>query len=368
MATDGREILYSCEFVEKLSPQELEGTLAHEVMHCALGHHCRRGERDPALWNQAADLAINPLLVANGLTLPAGALIEPALASLSAEEIYSKLEQRNRQEQKNSNQPSAGGGTEDRTQPDTNQPQKNGAADSNRPSRRPGGFGEVIDCKNEKGETASAAESAQQQKEWSIAAEQAMRSAAGCGRETAGIARPLKESRHSPQDWRAILRDFVVAQAPSDYCWSPPNRRFVASGLYLPSVERRQVGSVVIAVDTSGSISEAELDKFAAEINAIAEDVQPESVRVIYCDSRVAGVEEFSAGERVELNPRGGGGTDFRPVFSWIEQEGLEPACVVYLTDLACPWFPQAPAYPVLWVTESRRSAPFGETIRMIGD
>src|SRR4051812_12461222 len=70
MATDGQQILYGAEFVEKLSPEEIEGTLAHEVMHCALGHHCRRGERDAVLWNQACDLAINPLLIANGFTLP----------------------------------------------------------------------------------------------------------------------------------------------------------------------------------------------------------------------------------------------------------------------------------------------------------
>ena len=60
-------------------------------MHCALGHQCRRGERDPRLWNEAADLAINPILISNGFTLPAGALIDPAFTNLSAEEIYARL-------------------------------------------------------------------------------------------------------------------------------------------------------------------------------------------------------------------------------------------------------------------------------------
>ena len=55
MATDGRRIVYNPAFVEKLSPAELEGVLAHEIMHCALAHHCRRGERDTQLWNQATD-------------------------------------------------------------------------------------------------------------------------------------------------------------------------------------------------------------------------------------------------------------------------------------------------------------------------
>jgi predicted metal-dependent peptidase len=86
---------------------------------------------------------------------------------------------------------------------------------------------------------------------------------------------------------------------------------------------------------------------------------------VIYCDCSVQGVEEFRTGERVKLNPRGHGGTDFRPVFGWIADHRLDPACLVYLTDLNCSRFPQAPDYPVLWVTESQRRAPFGETIRM---
>ena len=94
MATDGSRIVYNPAFVDQLKPAELEGTLAHEVMHCALGHQCRRGNRDPGLWNEAADFAINPILIANGFTLPAGALIDPAFANLSAEEIYARLLQK----------------------------------------------------------------------------------------------------------------------------------------------------------------------------------------------------------------------------------------------------------------------------------
>jgi predicted metal-dependent peptidase len=91
MATNGRRIIYNAEFVAKLKPAELEEVLAHEVMHCALGHQCRRGSRDPELWNRAADFAINTIVLANGLKLPTDALIDPAFANLSAEEIYARL-------------------------------------------------------------------------------------------------------------------------------------------------------------------------------------------------------------------------------------------------------------------------------------
>ena len=54
MATDGSRILYDANFVAKLTAAELQAVLAHEVLHCALGHHCRRGQRDPQVWNEAA--------------------------------------------------------------------------------------------------------------------------------------------------------------------------------------------------------------------------------------------------------------------------------------------------------------------------
>ena len=79
MATNGRVIMYNPEFVERLTAAELEAVVAHETLHCALGHHCRRGERDPELWNEAADLAINPILVANKFTLPVWGAARPRI-------------------------------------------------------------------------------------------------------------------------------------------------------------------------------------------------------------------------------------------------------------------------------------------------
>jgi predicted metal-dependent peptidase len=222
-----------------------------------------------------------------------------------------------------------------------------------------------MDATDEQGQPASPAELRRQQHEWSIAAEQALRSAKVCGHDPLGVDRPLSESRQSQQDWRAILRDFVASVAPSDYRWTPPNRRHIASGLYLPSVERRGLGEIVIAVDTSGSIAKLELEQFAGEISAIAEEAQPETIHVVYCDAAVQSTQEFIASEPVNLEPRGGGGTDFRPVFEWVDESGIEPVCLIYLTDLCCDSFPETPEYPVLWVTDSRRTAPFGETVRI---
>jgi len=379
MATDGRRILFNPEFVRSLQPEELQAVLAHEVLHCALGHHCRRGQRDPQVWNEAADLAINPLLVANGFSLPAGALINPEFDNLSAEEIYARRLQpqhdgsnsslqasggpRNPQQDQS---PSPGAGGQEQPQDQITANTRIGAGRTE--SSRPGGFGEVMDASNEDGTTASEAERSRQQHEWSIAADQAIRSAKACGQEPNNIDRPLAESRQSKQDWRSILRAFVAARTPSDYRWNPPNRRFVASGLYLPSVARTGLGSIVIGVDTSGSIAEKQLEQFAGEISSICDEAQPESVHVVYCDAVVQGVQEFGPSQPIQLEPKGSGGTDFRPVFQWVEENGIDPACLIYVTDLFCHSYPNPPEYPVLWVTDSRRNAPFGETVQIAVD
>ncbi len=261
MATDGRRIVYNPTFVEELKPAELEGVLAHEVLHCALAHHCRRGQREPELWNQAADYAVNPILLASQVVLPAGVLVDPAFADLSAEEIYARLMKMRES-----------GGAPDAT----NAPSGAGAGASgptaSSPPRddelprmpHPGAVGEVIDAVGEDGRTASQAERQRQEREWSIAAEQAMRSAKACGQEPAGVERALEDVRSGKVDWRSVLRDFISASHPSDYSWTPPNRRYLSRGLYLPSVVRSGVGEIAIAVDTSGSIGAEELDQFAA--------------------------------------------------------------------------------------------------------
>ena len=378
MATDGRRILYDPGFVNSLSPAELEAVLAHEVLHCALGHHCRRGQRDPELWNRAADYAINPLLLANGFCLPADALVDPAFDNLSAEEIYARL-QKNGSGENSAQSPSAGNtGGSTSAQDGSNQQSSEAPPPNQIPtqpigassgkagvSAHPGGFGEVLDATDEDGKPASEAEKSRQQHEWNIAADQATRSAKACGHEPASIDRPLAESRQSRQDWRTILRDFMTARTPSDYRWNPPNRRYIASGLYLPSVQRAGLGTIVIGVDTSGSIGEEELEQFAGEISAISDEAQPETIHVVYCDAAIQAVQGFGPSDPIHLEPKGGGGTDFCPVFAWVEENQVAPACLIYLTDLCCQSYPNPPDYPVLWVTDSRGIAPFGETVQI---
>lgn len=101
MATDGVSLFYNPAFVETLNAAELAGVLAHEVMHPALQHHMRRGDRDRLRWNVACDYAINPLLLDAGLTLPKDVLIEQRFRGMSAERIYNLIEEQQDQDGSN---------------------------------------------------------------------------------------------------------------------------------------------------------------------------------------------------------------------------------------------------------------------------
>jgi len=360
MATDGVSLFYNPQFMEKLNAAELAGVLAHEVMHPALQHHTRRGDRDHKRWNIACDYAINPMLLDAGLTLPKDVLVDHRFRGMSAERIYNLVE-----EQETAQDPSepssadqapsgAGGG---------NQPPPSDSPSELNAPVTPGGFGQVLDAPEpEAGQGNSAAEQA---REWQIAVEQAESVAKLAGKLPAGVTRGLEETRAAGVDWRELLRRAWSDTIPADYSWARPNRRHIWAGLYLPGVVSEGIGEIAIAVDCSGSVSARQLGLFEAEIRSILTGQRPRQVHVLYFDAEVHKAEVYQAGEPIILAPVGGGGTDFRPCFDWLAERGITPQTLVFLTDLRGTFPSEAPGYPVLWASAERGSAPFGQVIPM---
>jgi predicted metal-dependent peptidase len=339
LATDGRVLRYYPPFVTGLTPDELAGVLAHEVMHCALAHPARRQGRDPEKWNVACDLAVNPLLVAAGVVLPSSRLMpgEGQYSGLdpgkSADEYYALLPG-----------PTAGEG------------------DGSGSIGDPGGCGQVIDP-----EDGDPAEARLVEADWQVAVAQAQTAAAGCGPLPAGLGRAVDEVLHPPADWRAVLREFVSSHAKNDYSWTRPNRRFLAQGLYLPGLRSEELGDVVLAVDTSGSIGEKLLGIFAAEANAVLGSFDC-TVNIVYHDSDVQKVQTWHSSDGpLVLDPVGGGGTSHACVFDWLTRSGLDPACVVCLTDLETEFPTVLPNVPVLWAVPGPISCdpPFGRVVSL---
>lgn len=143
----------------------------------------------------------------------------------------------------------------------------------------------------------------------------------------------------SQVDWREVLREFIQTTcAGSDYgTWSRPNRRYLSSGYYMPSGISDQIGELVVAIDTSGSIGQRELTLFMSEIHQICQTLNPERIRVLYWDTRVRGSETYEMHELDELpkatKPVGGGGTNVECVPNFIRDEGIKPQACVVLTD-----------------------------------
>lgn len=359
MATDGVSLYWNPEFVETLSAATLAGTLAHEVMHPALHHHVRRSGRDPKRWNMACDYAINPLLIDAGLSLPEGVLLDNRFRGMSAEQIYNLLETESESDQ---------GSDDEEEKPESG---GNGAmgessreGDPGEPSapETEGGIGQVLDAPLPDNATPTIEE---QVREWDVAVTQASAVARQAGKVPAGLDRTLEGAAEAAIDWRELLRRLWSDTIPADYSWLRPNRRHLWTGLYLPGVLRDGAGEVAIAVDCSGSVSPRQLRLFEAEARSILEGQRPVRVYVLYFDALVHKVETYEAGQRIDLNPVGGGGTEFGPCFEWLEERSIQPQSLVFLTDLYGSFPPCAPAYPVLWASTGGRKAPFGQVIPM---
>jgi predicted metal-dependent peptidase len=361
MATDGVSLFYNPAFVETLSSPELAGVLAHEVMHPALQHHTRRADRSATRWNMACDYAINPLLVDAGLILPKDVLLEDRFRGMNAERIYNLLME---EEPKNQQQSETGGDSEEKPESRKDQGEtKEESVDETNAPETPGGIGQILDAPmpaDDEGKT-----EAEQARDWQIAVEQAETLAKLAGKAPAGLGRALEGAAEAAVNWRELLRRLWSETTPADYSWMRPNRRHIWQGLYLPGIMREGVGEVAIAVDCSGSISARQLALFEAEIRSIIEGQRPERVYVLYFDAAVQKVETYEAGQRIDLNPVGGGGTEFGPSFEWLDARGIRPQSMVFLTDLYGSFPPAAPSYPVLWASTGGRNAPFGQVIPM---
>jgi predicted metal-dependent peptidase len=345
MATDGISLFYNQQFVLELAPAHLVGVLAHEVLHPALQHHTRRGSRCPERWNRACDYAINLLVLDAGLSLPSDALVDGQYRGISAEQIYNLLDASESGDggQAQSSHSESGSGEDDPHAPLT-----------------PGGFGQVLDAPSEK---VSGKSIEQQTADWEIAVSQAQTISKLAGSLPVGVARSLESAVEARVDWRELLRRAWSATTPSDYSWTRPNRRHLWQGLYLPGVRFEGVGEVVIFVDCSGSINQRQLGLFEAEVRSILDGQRPEMVYIVYFDAMVQKVDIYEAGQPIRLSPVGGGGTDFRPCFNWVEEQGIQPQVLVFLTDLFGALPDSFPSIPVIWASNGKREAPFGEVV-----
>ncbi len=362
LASDGREIRYSPQWIAGADAHVIETAIARVVLACALKHHTRRRDRDPERWQQASQLVTHGLLRDAGFALPPDA---EAWEGIGVEEAYDRLPE----PQDNNAGGDDGSGSSDAAGGE----QSDAGGGAAPPSCDPSGTGEVMDAPSGAGDTNAApspTEASAEEQAWDEAMHQALSLARAEGKAPGAVEETVRGAHAGRVDWRTLLRRYMTEAAKRDYSWSLPNRRFIDAGLYLPSIRSEGIGTIAVIIDSSGSLPTATLAAFWAEVREIATELQPESVFLLQVDAAVQDAAEYSAADLPDtIAVKGRGGTDFRPGFEWLERQGIRPAVCLYFTDMLCSRYPETePGFDVLWVNyadppSERSREPWGERI-----
>ena len=330
MGTDGRNLYFKPQWVMDATMDEIKGVIVHEIWHIWSKHDIRMGKRDFQGWNIACDYAINPNIRAAGYKLPDGAL-DDRYAGMAAEEIYDKL-------------PKGKGPGGDR--------------------EGDGGWniGVVLPNPDLQDQSPKQVESERnvQIHNWHQAAKRA-------GKIPAELQRIVDELNKARLPWREILARFVDTHAANDYDHTVCDPEYARYSVYMPSVHSEELGIIVDIGDTSGSINNDQLKTQVSEIQGMLRQYPGSQLLCIWVDTAVHGAEWVTADDvPLNIHPKGGGGTSFRPGFEYLEAEQIMPKCVIYMTDGECDDFPDDPGVPVLWMVlekNDRFNPPFGEVV-----
>ena len=393
LASDGKEIRYAPDWVATTDAHIIKTAIGRVVLACALKHHTRRSNRDPERWQHASQLVTHHLLQDAGFKLPPDA---EAWDGLSVEEAYDRLPDPDGEDTPQSPPPSGspqnpgtGAGQEENDQdsaPQPNQPDAaepeapsddgadpdpDGAGDG-QPSEDPAGTGEIMDAAPgaDASDNPDAPDFTQEEQHWDEAMHQALNLARAEGKAPGAIKETIEAAHRSTLDWRSLLRRYMTDTAARDYSWSMPNRRFIDSGLYLPSIRSEGMDSIAVIVDSSGSVDRDTLAAFWSEIRQVAAEIEPRSVIVLQVDAALQDEQHYHPHELPpRLDVKGRWGTDFRPGFARLAEQHIRPAVCLYFTDMDCSDYPETrPDFPVLWCnygpppTDDNRE-PWGERI-----
>lgn len=231
-----------------------------------------------------------------------------------------------------------------------------------------GGFDQLLDPGAGQGKNPDQAAQDRSDTAWDTAIAAAMAAAKAQGKLPAALERMFSAILEPEVSWQDLVRAFFARKVGSgSYDWRKPDRRLIQRDIYAPQRSGNGCGHVVVGFDTSGSIyaDPTLIDRFIAEVGGILSDLKPQALTILWCDAQVHRYDEVDQmTDLMGLKPVGGGGTDFRPVFDWVEDNGLRPDALVYLTDGEGTFPQQAPDYPVLWGSILPRSKyPFGDVV-----
>lgn len=363
-ATDGKNLILNPDTFFQMTLRERVFVVAHEILHCVfnhcvLGFQLKRvgavkyadGKSFPyshEVMNAAMDYVINDLLISDKIgDFPKIGLHDPKMGTKADSflTVYRRLFESGKVKQvtmSGNGEPGEGFGK---------------------------GFDELLEPGAAQGEDPGQAAQGRSQVAWDTAVAAAIASAKLQGKMPAGLERLLSEAIDPQVSWQDHIRAFFARRVGGGgYNWKRADRRLITRDIIAPQRSGNGCDTIVVGIDTSGSIGQRTLDTFFGELRGIIGDLQPAKVFVVWCDAKVHKVDECDNTEDVGgLKAAGGGGTDFRPVFDWIEEQGLHPDALVYMTDGLGSFPEQEPRYPTLWCALKgyRVEYPFGEVVEI---
>jgi len=360
--TNGKTVWFDDDWLAQLNLQEAVFVYCHEIghvmwMHMSRGKYYTDNGFDgqkfiPQLYNQAADYVINDMLVASGIgAMPKGGFYDPHRFphTMNVDDVYRELLE-----------DSGGGGSGGGEDGSESGGGGAGAGSGNEPREGPGRFDKHV------------YEPAQMnQAEVKRAIASAANQAKAMGKLPAALERFVNEVLTPQITWAERLR-YLLSKAlgRTNMDWTRPHRRrLVSQGIFFPAYTGHGAGTVVFAVDTSGSMGQAEYDAATAEAADILTQANPKELWMLSCDAKVHTTERLESGHDLYSAPVkmvGGGGTSFVPVFDWIDENlSCRPDVLIYFTDGYGTFPDREPDYPVVWVMTTDLEPPFGDALKV---
>lgn len=338
--TDGRDVIYGRQFMERLNDKQINFVVIHEAMHKAYRHMTTwkaLSDENHMLANCAMDYVINLQIVdadtdSNMIEFPTDAegnrigLFDEQYRGMDTKQVYELLKKNC--EPIDGDKPGRGG------QPDEK-------SDRRRPSKSGDGTSQMEQQQHDKHDWENAKKlDEQEKKELERDIDHALREGAIlAGKLKGNVPRGIDELLHPKVDWRAALREFLKSAmlGRDQTSWRRPNRRFVGMDIIMPMLISEKAHTFVNGIDTSGSITGEPLNQFASEVKTIGDELMPEAMEVLYWDTAVAQHETYRGAEIanfwVDTKPKGGGGTDPDCVPAYIKEKDLKPQAIIMLTD-----------------------------------
>jgi hypothetical protein len=324
--------------------------------------------------NVAGDHEINLTLQAiKDIKMPEGGLADPQYAGMACEDILGSLPEPEDGDgggedggEDGDEDGQGGGGSSSPGDPES----QSGAGQPGKPDPC-GSFGPpAADPSGDaQGDAAAEAQASQELRdEWDGAVIQAAQSAQalGVGTIPGDLQRILDRIRHQSVDWRREMADFVKDAMSTRNDWSRSSRRHAWQPVIYPRKRSDELGKVIFVRDTSGSVNDQQLSAYSALITECIAETGCTGL-LIDADSRIRQEYELSGFDPCPLTAKGGGGTDFRPVFDRADElvaMGDHVAGIVYITDLYGP-APATSEIPTLWLATTDQTGPFGRTVRI---